>query len=247
MKINDKVVLVTGASSGIGKAIAIICAQQGAYVLVHYRNNDKGAKNTLQEVEKYTSGKTYQGDLTQPDDVRELFKKIKSDHQQIDCLVNNAGEAMPGDFDDYERWQNQWQNIFMSQVYTTNEFIKSSTAKDLRKIVNISSVYGDLDMGNIDYVQYSAAKAAINSFTCDTAKKYGPNILVNAIAPGYTWTPPWEGTSREEIDACNGLTKINRFVRPEEIAQMAVALLENDAITGEIIRVDGGLHLLNVR
>lgn len=247
MTLKDKVILVTGASSGIGKAIAIACAQRGAQVLVHYRNNEQGAKDTLQEIEKHSASKICKADLTKLDDVRSLFKELKKDYPQIDAVVNNAGEATAGDFDDYEIWQSQWQNIFMNQVFVTNEFIKYSTTKDVRKIVNISSVYGDLDMGNTDFVQYSAAKAAVNSFTCNTAKKYGPTILANAIAPGYTWTPPWEGTSQEEIDACNTLTKINRFVKPKEIASMAVAILENDAITGEIIRVDGGLHLLNLR
>ena len=102
-------------------------------------------------------------------------------------------------------------------------------------------------MSNPDFPQYSAAKAAVNSFTCNLAKKFAPHILVNAVAPGYTWTPPWEGVSKKELDACKNLTRIKRFVTPEEVAQVAVSLLENDAMTGEIIRVDGGLHLLNLR
>lgn len=243
MQLKDKTVLVTGSSSGIGKAIAIECAKKGTHVIIHYRKNKKGAEETLNEVEKYASGKIVSADLTKTLDVEKMFHEIET----VDLLVNNAGEAKPGDFDDLEIWQNQWENIFMSQVYVTNEFLKGNNSKDIRKIVNISSVYGINDMGNPDFPQYSAAKSAVNSFTCTLAKKYAPQVLVNAVVPGYTWTPPWEGTPKNEIKACEDLTRIKRFITPQEIAIAVVALLENDAITGELIRVDGGLHLLNVR
>jgi len=242
----DKVVLVTGSSSGIGQAIAIECANLGAQVLVHYRNNEKGAQETLKEVEKYTSGKVFSADLTNLQEVKNLFENINKEFSQLDMLVNNAGEATPGEFDDYDVWEKVMQNIFMSQVYCSNEFLKQER-KNLRKIVNISSVYGIADMGNPEFPHYSAAKAAINSFTCNLAKKYAPNVLVNAVAPGYTITPAWEGVSKEELKACEDLNKIKRFVNAEEVAQMVVAVLQNDAVTGEIIRVDGGLHLLNLR
>jgi len=101
-------------------------------------------------------------------------------------------------------------------------------------------------MGDPAYPQYSAAKAAVNNFTMNLAKKYAPNILINAVAPGYTWTPAWEGTSEKEKKACVDRTKIGRFIKPEEVATAVIELLNNDAVTGEIIRVDGGLHLLNL-
>lgn len=243
MQLKDKTVLVTGASSGIGKSIAIECAKKGAKIIVHYRKNKDGAVETLKEIEKHTSGKIVSADLTKNFEVVNLFKEI----EQVDLLVNNAGEATPGDFDNLEVWESQWQNIFMSQVYVTNEFLKVDSSKGLRKIVNISSVYGINDMGNPDFPQYSAAKAAVNSFTYNLAKQFAPGVLVNAVAPGYTWTPPWEGTPKEELAACENLTRIKRFVTPEEVATVVVSILENDAITGEIIRVDGGLHLLNLR
>ena len=246
--IKKKTVLVTGASSGIGQAIAVACAKQGTIVLINYRNNLKGAKETLEQVKKYSRGEIFQADLSISEEVERLFGDIKKKgYKVLDGLINNAGEYADGKFDDLEVWDFQLKNIFMSQVYVSNAFIKQGKSKNIRKIINISSVYGIGEMGNPDAPHYSAAKAAVNSFTMNLAKKYGPDILVNAIAPGYVWTPPWENTSKEELKACEDLTKIGRFIKSEEIASMAIELLNNDAITGEIIRIDGGLHLTYVR
>jgi NAD(P)-dependent dehydrogenase (short-subunit alcohol dehydrogenase family) len=243
---NKKTILVTGASSGIGQAIAKEIAKCGAVVLIHYHKNEDGAKATLGMIKKYSHGNVFQADLTKPFDVKELFLNIRHKHHGfIDFLVNNAGEAHPGDLDDMKTWDSQIKNILLSQVYTSNEFIKFNNTNNLRKIVNISSIYGNLESGNSDYFQYSAAKAAVNSFTLNLAKKYAPNILVNAVAPGYTLTPAWKGTPKEEFIDLAEKTLIRRFVQPEEIATMVVELLSNNAITGEIIRVDGGLHLYN--
>lgn len=246
MDLKDKAVLVTGSSSGIGQAIAIACAKEGAKVSIHYRKNKDGARETLKKVEKYSSGKIFSADLTSPSSVKELFAEIKKEFEKIDVLINNAGEATPGKLDNLKVWKHQWENIFMSQVYTSNEFLKNKYT-NLRKIINITSIYGINDMGNPDFPQYSAMKAALNSLTCNLAKKFAPLVLVNAVAPGYTWTPPWEGTPKEELKKCEDITMIKRFIKPEEIAQTVVSVLQNDAITGEIIRVDGGLHLVNLR
>jgi len=101
-------------------------------------------------------------------------------------------------------------------------------------------------MSNPRFAQYSSMKSAVNSITESYAKIYAPKVLVNAIAPGWTWTPAWEGTPEDEKKTLSSMTKINRFVKPEEIASLAVELLQNDAITGEIYRVDGGLHLQEI-
>jgi len=162
-------------------------------------------------------------------------------------LINNAGESAVGSLSDMNVWDSQLKNIFLSQVYTSNEFITFNISENIRKIINISSVYGFPEMGNPDYIQYSAAKAAVNNLTVNLAKKFAPKIHVNAVAPGYTLTPAWEGTSKEELSACENLTQIKRLTKPIEVASMVMALLSNDAITGEIIRVDGGLHLLNLK
>ena len=108
--------------------------------------------------------------------------------------------------------------------------------------MNITSYYGNTGGGNTEYFAYSVAKAALSSMTVALAKTNG-KVLVNAIAPGYTWTPPWEGISEAEKKICESRTIINRCVAAEEIAHAVVGVLENDAITGQIITIDGGLSL----
>ncbi|OGD09583.1 hypothetical protein A2397_02775 [Candidatus Amesbacteria bacterium RIFOXYB1_FULL_44_23] len=246
MNLKNKTVLVTGSSSGIGRATAVACAQKQAVVLVHYRKNEKGAKETLDQVNKFSSGQIFKSDLSNPDNVKQLFVQINKEFKSLDCLINNAGEFASGPFEDLTLWQSQFSNIFFSQVYTAVEFLNTKAAVTPRKIVNISSAYGSLNMGIADAPHYAAAKAAVNSFTCTLAKKVSPDVLVNAIAPGYTWTPNWGEMTEVEKKPFTDLAKIKRFVKADEVAAMAVQLLENDAVTGEIITVDGGLHLQDI-
>lgn len=242
MQLQGKTALVTGSSSGIGRSTAIALAQAGVTVFVHYRKNEAGAQETLKEIEKHSSGSIYTADLTKEKDIAILFESLPT---QPEILVNNAGEATPGALENWETWQHQWENIFMSQVRIAEQFLKKDNS-ELRKIVNVSSVYGILETGSPEFMQYSAAKAALNSFTLNLAKEWASSVLVNAVAPGYTWTEAWEGTPDQELETCKDLTKIKRFIQPEEIASAILFLLENDAVTGEILRVDGGLHLANV-
>lgn len=117
MELKDKIVLVTGSSSGIGQAIAIAFADKGATVLVHYHNHKEGGEKTLSEVSARSKGFLYQADLTKSEDIRNLFAAIKRDVPTIDILVNNAGNARHGDLFDEEAWKFQHDNIFQSVVY----------------------------------------------------------------------------------------------------------------------------------
>ena len=242
MNLKNKKIFITGASSGIGQAIAVLCAQKGASVLIGYRKNLKGAEQTLKEVEKHSKGYIFQADLTDEKQIKKMFADISSKVGQIDILVNNAGDAQSGDFFDNERWKDQFENIFFSALHVSQNFLKQNEKSSLRKILNITSYYGNTGGGNTEYFAYSVAKAALSSMTVTLAKTDG-KVLINAIAPGYTWTPPWEGISEAEKKMCESRTMINRYVAADEIALAAVGVLENDAITGQIITVDGGLYL----
>lgn len=242
MNLKDKTILVTGASSGIGQAIVMACAQKGATTLINYRKNVEGAKQTLEEVEKYSKGYIFQADLSDEIQIGKMFKDIEEKVGSVDILVNNAGDAQPGDFFNNKMWKYQFENIFLSALYASQNFLKQNTNAKLKKIVNISSYYGSLRGGNTEYFSYSVAKAALSSMTVALAK-LDSKTLVNSIAPGYTWTPPWEGISDADKKIYESRTMIGRFVASEEIAHMTVSLLENDAITGQIITVDGGLSL----
>lgn len=242
MELKEKTVLVTGASSGIGRAVAIACAQKGAIVLIHYRKNKKGAEETLSEVEKYSRGKIFVADLADPKQIKGMFESFVDSVGPIDLLVNNAGDSQPGDFLNDEMWEFEFQNVFFPTLRVSQYFLKQKINISLRKILNITSCYGLLEGGSIEYFSYSVAKAAIASMTV-TLAKVDSKVLVNAIAPGYTWTPPWEDISPQGKEFRESQTMIKRFIKSEEIGHLAVALLENDAITGQIVTVDGGLSL----
>jgi 3-oxoacyl-[acyl-carrier protein] reductase len=242
MELQGKVALVTGASSGIGSAIAIALARKRAHVLVHYHSNSAGAQETVTEVEKFSSGRLYQADLMDRAQITSLFEEIRNTAPAIDLLVNSAGDAQPGKISDDEVWEYEYKNILLSAVYVANAFL-SMPSPQLRKIVNITSIYGDLRTSNPEYLQYSAFKAALANFTTTLSKSVAPNVIVNAVAPGYTETPAWAGASKETMEACARATLIGRFVAPEEVAHAVVFILENDALVGQVLTVDGGTSL----
>ena len=242
MNLKDKIVLVTGASSGIGQGIAICCAKQGANVLITYRNNEAGARATLEEIQTYSSGQIFRADLTRQEDRDRLFQDIKEKVGGIDALVNNAGQYKSGDVLDDDIWKDQMKNILFAAVHTTQKFLKQNESADLRKIVNITSIWGKLHPGNDRCIAYAAAKAALASMTVSLAHR-DPKVQVNAVAPGYTESAAWETASEDYKKTRAEKTIIKRFVTPEEIGKMVVALLENDAMTGQVITVDGGFSL----
>jgi NAD(P)-dependent dehydrogenase (short-subunit alcohol dehydrogenase family) len=122
------------------------------------------------------------------------------------------------------------------------EFL-SMPSSHLRKIINVTSIFGNLATGDPEYLQYSAFKAALASVTATLSKSTAPHTLVNAVAPGYTETPAWAGASSESKYACARATLIGRFVRPEEVAHSVIFIAENDALTGQVITLDGGTSL----
>lgn len=236
MDLKNKTILVTGASSGIGQAIAIAGAKKGAKVFIHYFDNLKGAEETLAEVNKYSAGKIVQADLMFPDNVAKMFQEI---NEPLDCLVNNAGHAKGGDILDNQIWAYEFANIFFSQVYCTQNFLKQNIDSPLRKAINISSVYGKIDGGQPDYIAYSAAKAAVLSLTVTLAKE-NSKVLVNAVTPGYVITPAWGKLSEEDKKKYGAEMVCGRMLEPIEIAQAVVDALVDDTKTGQIINEYNG-------
>jgi len=245
MELKGKAALVTGASSGIGKAIAVALARKRAHVLVHYGRNKAGAQETLEEVEKFSSGRLYQADLMNREHITSLFEEIKKTTPEIDVLVNNAGDAQPGDINDNRVWEYEYKNIFLSAVHISQAFL-SLPSSQLRKIINITSLYGNLPTGNPQYLQYSAFKAALANLTTTLSKSTAPKVIVNAVAPGYTETPAWAGASKESLEAHARATSIGRFVSPEEVAHAVVFVAENDALVGQVLTLDGGTSLKGI-
>lgn len=242
MDLQGKRVLVTGASSGIGKATAIAFAQKRAHVLVHYGRNKAGAQETLKQVETISNGSLCQADLMDAQAVKSLFIEITANTPVLDVLVNNAGDSRPGDINDEQVWEYEYKNILLSAMRTTEEFIAMPSSR-LRKIINVTSIYGNLATGDPEYLQYSAFKAALANVTSTLSKSTAPHILINAVAPGYTETPAWAGASNDSKDACARATLVGRFVRPEEVAHAIIFIAENDALAGQVLTLDGGTSL----
>jgi 3-oxoacyl-[acyl-carrier protein] reductase len=245
MDLHGKIVLVTGASSGIGKSIAVAFAQKRAHVLVHYGRNKVGAQETLKEVERLSTGSLHQADLMDGGAIERLFDDIKRTTAAVDILINNAGESRPGELGEDSIWEYEYKNILLSATRTSSAFI-AMPSSHLRKIINITSIYRNLSTGDPEYLQYSAFKAALANVTATLSKSAAPQIIVNAVAPGYTDTPAWAGASREAKDACARATLIGRFIRPEEVAHAVIFIAENDALTGQVLTLDGGTSLKGI-
>ena len=242
MQLTGKTALVTGASSGIGRAIAVAFARKGAHVLVHYGRNKAGAEETLKQVETFSRGALCQADLMDRERIGAMFADIRRTVPALDVLVNNAGDARPGEIGDDEVWTYELHNILLSAVHVSRAFLAMQAAH-LRKIVNITSLYGNLPAGSAQYLQYSAFKAALANLTATLNKATAPNVIVNAVAPGYTETPAWAGAPPEVMEALARTTAIGRFVTADEVAHAVVFVAENDALVGQVLTLDGGTSL----
>lgn len=242
MNLKNKIALVTGGSSGIGQAIAIALADKGARVIFTYNSNKSGARNTLKKIGN--SGDMYKVDLENTASIDELFDSIKSKYKKIDMLVNNAGINRPRGLFEADDWRKIFQVDLFSVVQITGKTVNLMGGSG--KILNITSVYGDGKACFAGIAPYGAAKAALNHYTQILAKNLAPRILVNAIAPGYVETPLWGEKTKEEFADAGMDQLIERMIDPSEIAHMAIAILENDAMTGEIVYVDGGISLKTV-
>lgn len=242
MNLKDKVVFITGASSGIGQAIASKMADEGAIVLFTYNSNEKGAEETLKKVGD--KGSMFKVDMHDEDGIKEVFSKLNDRYGKLDVLINNAGINSPRGLFDSNDWREVFQVDLFSVVLTTG--LAVDLMKDGGKILNITSIYGDGKACYKGIAPYGAAKAALNHYTQILAKNLSPKILVNAIAPGYVKTPLWGDTSEKEFEESGKEQLIERMILPGEIAQMAIAVVKNDAMTGEIVIVDGGISLKTI-
>lgn len=242
MDLKNKIAVVTGGSSGIGQAISIALAKEGCKVVFTYNSNEKGADETLKEVGK--DGFKFKADMHEEKDLETLFDFVKEKFGKLDVLVNNAGVNRPRDLFDTKVWKEIFQVNLFSTVFCSGRAVE--LMKNGGKILNISSIFG---FGNACWKglpAYGASKATINHFTQTMAKNLAPKILMNAIAPGYVQTPLWGDKTDKEFEDSGKEQLIERMIKPKEIADMAVAVIKNDAITGEIVVVDGGLSLKTV-
>ncbi|MBI3443058.1 SDR family oxidoreductase [Candidatus Woesebacteria bacterium] len=245
MKLKDKIAIVTGGSSGIGKAIVMAFARQGFNVVFTYNSKRKESEDIVKEVEKLgVKALAVKVDMHSEDDIQKLFEITKEKFKTLDILVNNAGINRPRDLFDTKVWKEVFQVNLFSVVLCTENAV--ALMKNGGKILNISSIYAEGKACWKGLPAYGASKAAVSHFTQTLAKNLAPKILVNAIAPGYVKTPLWIDTSEEDFETSGKEQLIERMIMPEEIAEMAVAIVKNDAMTGEVVVVDGGISLKTI-
>ena len=241
----NKVALITGATRGIGKQIAILLAKEGYDIALNYRKESEDVNNTKQEIEKANvKCLTVKGDVSSFEDCENFVKKVIEELGKIDVLVNNAGITkdmllMRMKKEDFEQVIDvNLLGTFNVTKNVINYMIKARSGR----IINISSVVGI--SGNAGQSNYSASKAGIIGFTKSLAKELGSrNILVNAIAPGFIQT---DMTNVLKDEVKNEIAKnipLNRFGTPEDVANVVKFLASEDSsyITGQVINVDGGM------
>ena len=243
-KLSGKVALITGASRGIGRAIAIEFARQGASVIINYSTDYEGAKETLEEVKRVSGyGIIIKGDISSFEKCNIIVEETLKIMGKIDVLVNNAGISYIGLF--MEATEEEIQRIvstnLLGAMYLTKYILKEMVSRKNGNIINISSMWGEV--GASCEVLYSTTKGGLNAFTKALAKEVAPsNIRVNCIAPGVIDTKMNSFLGEEEKKALEEEIPLGRFGNPSEIGKLAVFLCSDDSsyITGEIIRADGG-------
>lgn len=239
-----KTVLVTGASRGIGRAIAIEFAKAGYQLVITCSKTETALLQLKQELEQNFQAKVFAsvGDISDYTYVRQLFTEIEEHFDGVDILINNAGISYVGLLQDMsiDDW-NRILNTNLTAAFSTGKLaIPHMLKQHAGKIINISSVWGNV--GASCEVAYSACKGGINSFTKALAKELAPsNIQVNAIACGCIDTQMNACFSDEERAALAEEIPTGRFGRPEEVAALALQLATgNEYLTGQIITLDGG-------
>ena len=247
-KLDGLVAVVTGASKGIGAAIAEHLAAAGAAVVVNYASSRAGAEAVVQRI-RQTGGKAVavQADVSKPDDVRRLFAETKKAFGKLDILVNNAGmyEFAPLEEISAEHFHKQFDLNVLGLLLTTQEAVKHFGPSG-GSIVNISSVAATSAPPNASV--YSGTKAAVVAITRSLAQELGPRkIRVNAVSPGMVETEGWYAAGIADSDfrkATEAQTPLGRIGQPQDIAPAVVFLASSESAwtTGETLYISGGLR-----
>jgi len=245
MLLQDKVAIVTGGTRGIGRAISLLFAEEGARVVANFSKNVEAAESLIEEAraKKLTLG-LFKADVTQFDQVKEMVEEVFRGYGRIDILVNNVGLVR----DNFlmlmsdEDWDSLLKTNLTSLFYCCRAVIRKMIPERRGKIINLSSISGIL--GTSGQTNYAATKGGVIGFTKSLARELGPfNIQVNAVAPGLIESEVVSKMPKERVEAIIKSSSLGRMGKPEEVAQ-AVLFLASDRssyITGQTLIVDGGI------
>lgn len=245
--LENKTAVVTGGSRGIGHAIALAMAQEGANVAILYAGNREAAEKTEQEIAQI-GGKVhaYQCDVSSFEETETVTKQILEEFGQVDILVNNAGIVRDGFLLSIK--EEAFDDVINTNLKGAFHMIRHLYSHMMRKrsgrIINISSIVGLT--GNAAQANYAAAKAGMIGLTKSTAKELaGRGVTCNAIAPGYIQSDMTDAMPEKAKEAIASQIPMKRTGLPQDVANLAVFLAGPGAsyITGEVIRVDGGLAM----
>jgi len=243
MKFQDKVVLITGASRGIGRATALAFAREGAKVIINYFNNEAEALDVVKKVE-LIGGKAlmFQADIREEEQVKNIINKSMEIFGKIDILLNNAGIVFDESYNNktVEHWHDTINTNLIGQFLMIKHIIP--VLSDGGKIINISSTNATTSF-SIDAIDYDASKAGVIVMTKDFAQILSSrNILVNSILPGWVNTDMNKDLPLEFVKNETDKIWLKRFAEPEEISKLILFLASDDNtyITGSAITIDGG-------
>jgi len=252
MNIEGTVALVTGGANDIGRAIASKLAEERAdTIIIHYRSSQDDADETAAMVRKIgAKSVVVRADISRDADVRKMFDDIARQHGRLDILVNNAATRAAADYADLEALSDEtWNDLFRVNVLGPF-YCARAAAPMLRRahgaIINLTSIAGYRAVGSS--LHYGVSKAALLQLTRGLARALAPEVRVNSVSPGTVdgrWHRGQQGANFASWSASEiARMPLGRLVRPEDVAQAVVGLINDDIVTGQDIIADAGRHLL---
>lgn len=244
-RLKGKVAIVTGADSGIGRAVAVLFAREGAKVAIAYLCEDRDAQKTRELCEaEGAETLTFSGDLGDPEVAHALVDLVIGDFGRLDIVINNAGEQHP-DKDIRDITTEQLQRTFQTNIFSMFYLVQAARPhlKEGATIVNCTSI--TMYQGEKELLDYSSTKGAITAFTRSLSENLiGEGIRVNAVAPGPIWTPlnPSGGASPEKLKSFGQNTPMGRPGQPNEVASCFLFLACDDStyMSGQVLHPNGG-------
>ncbi len=241
-----KVAFITGASRGIGRAIALELANRGATVAINCRSNVLRADEVREEIAHMGGvSEIFQGDISEHTDARRVVQDVLATYERIDILVNNAG--ITRDRSIRKMTDDDWTEVIdtnlNSAFYCTSAALPSMIERNFGRIVSVASFVGQA--GNFGQANYAASKGGLIAFTKVLALELAKyNITANVIAPGFTATEMTDTIPPDRLEQIKDKIPLHRLALPEEIAKAAAFLIcDGDYITGQQINVNGGIYM----